>query len=118
MRMTVVCGLGIVAGLSSTALAGDLLVQLASNTAPVHPGGTVTIVVHTEAGAVCEGMRQGHFGNAYSIRLPSQSAGPDGLIRWQWSVLSGNHPIGVRGVHVMCTAGERSGSLDTSFDVQ
>jgi hypothetical protein len=118
MRVTALWGLGIIAGLSSTALAGDLLVQLASNTAPVHPGGTVTIVVHTEAGAVCEGMRQGHFGNAYSIKLPPQPAGSDGLVRWHWSVLSGNHPIGIRGVHVMCTAGERTGSLDTTFVVQ
>ena len=118
MRTAAVLGLGILAGLNSIARADDLLVKLASITAPVHPGGVVTLVVHTQAGAVCEGKRQGHFGNAYSVTLASQSAGPDGLVRWEWSVLSGSHPIGVRGVHVVCTAAHRTGSLDTSFDVQ
>jgi hypothetical protein len=118
MRTTVVLGLGILAGLNSVALADDLPVKLTSITAQVHPGGVVILVVHTQAGAVCEGKRQGHFGDSYSIVLPSQSAGPDGLVHWKWSVLGGNHPIGVRGVHVSCTAADRAGSLDTSFNVQ
>ncbi len=65
MRTAAVLGLGILAGLNSIARADDLLVKLASITTPVHPGGVVTLVVHTQVGAVCEGKRQGHFDNAY-----------------------------------------------------
>jgi hypothetical protein len=118
MRSAVISGFAILAGVIAPALAGDLVVALASTTSPVHPGGTVTLVIRAEAGAVCEGRRQGHFGNAYSIALPSQTAGADGLVRWQWRVLSGNHPVGIRGVHITCAAADRRGALDTSFDVE
>jgi hypothetical protein len=118
MRSAVMWGFAMVAGVIAPALASDLVVALASITAPVHPGGTVTLVVRTEAGAVCEGVRQGHFGNAYSIALPAQTTGADGLVRWQWRVLSGNHPVGIRGVHITCAAADRRGALDTSFDVE
>jgi hypothetical protein len=33
-------------------------------------------------------------------------------------VLSGNRPIGVRRVHVSCARSDRSGSLETEFDVR
>ena len=118
MRPAVTWGFAMVAGVIAPARASDLVVALASITAPVHPGGTVTLVVRTKAGAVCEGVRQGHFGNAYSIALPSQTAGADRLVRWHWPVLSGNHPIGVRGVRITCAAGDRRGMLDTSFEVR
>ena len=104
--------------ISANALADELNVKLVSIASPVHPGGVVTLAIQTQPGAQCVGARQGHYGNAFSIKLTSQTAGSDGLAQWKWSVLSGNHPIGLRGVHVNCTVGDRQGSLDTSFDVR
>ncbi len=118
MRKSTIAGFGIVIGISATAAADDLPLELVSVTAPVHPGGVVTLIIQTSPGAMCEGNRQGHYGNDYSIQLQSRTAGTDGLVRWQWSVRSGSHPIGIRGVHVTCVAGERHAALDTTFDVQ
>lgn len=78
----------------------------------------MTLVIQTAPGATCSGHRQGHFGNAYSIPLAPQAVDTDGKAQWRWSVLPGTHPIGRRGVHVMCRAGEQSAALDTTFDVQ
>lgn len=104
--------------ISATALADELNVKLVSITSPVHPGGVVTLVIQTQPGAPCVGQRQGHYGNEFSIKLPSQTAGADGLVQWKWSVRIGNRPIGLRGVHVSCAIGDRQESLDTSFNVQ
>jgi hypothetical protein len=113
-----ILSLGFVAGLHSAAMADDLKVTQVSITAPVHPGGTVELMVQTESGASCQGNRQGHYGNDYSIRLEQLKAGPDGRALWRWTVLAGNRPIGVRGVRVGCTAGGRTGTLETTFDVK
>jgi len=118
MRKSTIAGFGILFGISAAATADDLPLKLVSVTAPVHPGGVVTLIIQTLPDAMCEGNRQGHYGNSYSIKLQSQTARADGLVRWQWSVRSGNHPIGIRGVHVTCVAGERHAAMDTTFDVQ
>ena len=118
MRTVGILGLACLVAAHVTALADELRVTVESITTPVHPGGVVTLVVRTQPGAVCQGNRQGHFGNGYTVALASQSVGPGGLVRWDWSVLSGSHPIGIRGVHVICAALDRSGALNTSFDVR
>jgi hypothetical protein len=100
------------------AFAGELPLRLVSITAPVHPGGSVTLVIATQPGATCSGARQGHFGNDYAIALRPQVAGSDGSAQWQWSVLNGKRPIGRRGVHVTCTSAGQSAALDTAFDVE
>ncbi len=102
----------------TAARADDLAVKLISVTRPVHPGGEVVLVVQTQPGATCTGARQGHFGNDYSIPLQPKSTGADGRAQWQWSVLNGKHPIGLRGVRVTCSAEGRSGALETQFDVE
>ena len=102
----------------SSARADNLAIKLVSITQPVHPGGVVTLVIQTAPGAACTGRRQGHFGNAYSIPLAPRVAETDGKAQWRWPVLAGSHPIGLRGVHVTCAAGDQAGALDTTFDVQ
>lgn len=94
------------------------MVMVVSVTRPVHPGGTVTLVIQTRPGAICVGTRQGHYGNAYTVPLASIAAGADGRAQWQWKVLNGNHPIGLRGVHVTCTADDQRGAVDAQFDVE
>ena len=118
MRITAWLSLVLVAAAATRAWAGALPVTLVSITQPVHPGGAVTLVIQTKPGVVCGGARQGHFGNDYSIPLQPRTTGPDGRAEWQWSVLSGRHPIGLRGVHVTCSARGQSGRLETRFDVE
>ena len=100
------------------ARADALDVKLVSITSPVSPGGTVTLVVATEPGATCSGRRQAHFGDEIPLRPPSQVVGADGKVHWSWPTLSGMHPVGKRTVHVACTLGDRSGAVDTVFDVR
>jgi hypothetical protein len=113
-----VLALAALVGLSAGADADGLMVKLVSITRPVHPGGAVILVVQTQPGATCTGNRQGHYGNDYSIKLPTKTIGTDGRARWQWSVLPGNRPIGERSVHVTCTAGGQTGTIETQFDVE
>ena len=80
--------------------------------------GSDDLIVETQPGAVCAGERQGHYGDEYSIKLPSHTIPSDGHARWQWSVLNGNNPIGDRGVHLTCTADGKSGSLSATFSVR
>ena len=107
--------LALAVGRGTAAVAEELEVKLASITSPVHPGETVTFVVRTEPGALCEGRRQGHFGN--DIPLRAQRAGSDGLARWEWRTMSGTHPVGSRDIHVACSSNERHGTLDSAFVV-
>src|SRR5215472_17160414 len=118
MRHVVLLTMASWIGVSAAAWADGLVVKLASITRPVHPGGTVVLVIQTQSGAVCEGVRQGHNSDEYSIKLPAKATGADGHAEWQWSVLPGRHPIGVRGVRVACTAGTSTGTLETNFDVE
>src|SRR6185437_4971573 len=83
---------------SVSAGATDLTVTLVAIASPVHPGGVVTLTVRTAPGATCQGSRQGHFSNDYTIVLPPVTAASDGTASWRWRVLSGRHPIGARGV--------------------
>ena len=76
------------------------------------------LTVRTAPGATCQGSRQGHFSNDYTIVLPPVTAASDGTASWRWRVLSGRHPIGARGVRVTCAAGDRSGMLATQFSVE
>jgi len=103
---------------SVSAGATDLTVTLVAIASPVHPGGVVTLTVRTAPGATCQGSRQGHFSNDYTIVLPPVTAASDGTASWRWRVLSGRHPIGARGVRVTCAAGDRSGMLATQFSVE
>ena len=102
----------------SAAIAADLPVTLVAIANPVHPGDVVTLTIRTEPGAICEGRRQGHFGNDYSIALSEKTAGSAGTASWQWQVLSGRHPIGARGVRMTCAVGDRAGTLATQFSVE
>ncbi len=110
--------IAVLTGLCSLAWADDLSLKVVENNSPVRPGGMVTLVVKTQPGADCEGTRQGHFSDAYSIPLAPRTADADGLARWQWAVRSGNQPIGLRGVRVWCAAGSQKASLETTFEVR
>src|SRR5690242_19956580 len=77
-RTIAAVGLTIVIGVASPARADGLPVTLVSITRPVHPGGTVALIVKTSPGATCRGARQGHYGNAFSIPLAAQTVGADG----------------------------------------
>ncbi len=118
MRTIAVLSIGFLIGLAMNVRADDLSVKLVSITRPVHPGGTVTLVIQTRPDAICIGTRQGHYGNDYSIKLPARTSGIDGQATWQWNVLPGNRPIGRRGVHVACEASGETSTLDTQFDVE
>jgi hypothetical protein len=113
-----VAAAALLVGINAAALADGLQIALVLMTAQVAPGGTVTLVIQTEPGATCEGNRQGHFGDGFSVPLPRQRIGDDGRAQWEWSVLRGSHPIGLRRVHVTCIRNGRSGSLDTAFDIK
>lgn len=112
------CGASLLAFVAWGAHAEVLPVALVSVTDRVAPGGTVELVVEAEPGAVCEGNRQGHYSDAFSIHLPAHTTGPEGRAQWQWSVLSGARPIGIRRIRVTCTANGRSGGIETSFTVR
>ena len=102
--------------LSASTHAAGLKVKLVSITSRVPPGGTVSLVITTEPGAACSGVRQGHSGEG--IELPSMIAGADGRAQWSWPILSGLHPVGIRTVSITCAKDNRQGSVATSFDVR
>ncbi|HTY68607.1 MAG TPA: hypothetical protein VMH36_18280 [Alphaproteobacteria bacterium] len=118
MRRAAYLGLVGWIGFSAGAWADGLAIKLVSITRPVHPGETVELVVQARPGATCEGVRQGHNGDEYAIKLPAKAIGADGRAEWQWSVQPGRHPIGLRGVRVTCTAGGQKAGLETTFDVE
>jgi hypothetical protein len=109
-------GLGLPLGLSAFAYAAELSIKLVSITSPVPPGGTVTLLIATEPGAICSGQRQGHSGE--EIPLRSSVAGPNGRLQWSWPIRGGQHPVGIRNVRITCTKSDRQGSLGTAFDVR
>jgi hypothetical protein len=111
-------GLGLLLSLGPAARADGLDVKLISITSPVPPGGSVTMVIATNPGATCSGRRQAHFGDEVPLRPLSQVAGPDGKVQWAWPILPGMHPVGIRTVHVDCAQGDRTGAIDTAFDVR
>ena len=98
--------------------AAELAVKQLSAPLEVEPGGTVMLVVQTEPGASCDGQRQGHYGDDYSIALGRQTAAADGHASWHWDVLPGHNPIGRRGVRIACRKDGRQGTLETDFVVK
>jgi len=118
MRTALALGFGLLLSFVAGARADGLNVKVASITSPVPPGGTVTMTIATEPGAICSGRRQVHAGNEIPLQPLSLSAGADGRVQWEWHVLPGMHPVGKRTAHVECTLGDKSGAVDTFFDVR
>jgi hypothetical protein len=113
-----ICLIGLFTFLPVIAQAEGLAVALESITSRVPPGGAVTLTIRTEPDAICAGLRQNHFGKDIPLTGERQkNAGPDGLISWSWNALRGKHPVGMRNVTVTCNAGDRQGTLKTSFVV-
>jgi hypothetical protein len=100
------------------ASADELAVSLASITSPVHPGGTVTLIVKTEPEAICHGKRQVHSGDETELSPATLEASKAGTVQWSWKVLPGRNPVGSRTVDVSCTKGERDGALQAVWVVR
>ena len=107
---------GLAAGVSTTALAEVLDVKIVSITSSVRPGEVMTLIIQTQPGAACGGVRQVHSGAFVPMRV--EIFRDDGLARWDWRMLPGNCPVGRRDVEVTCTSGDLEGSLKTFFVVE
>jgi hypothetical protein len=116
MLRNICLGLGLLLCQSTFAYAAGLQVRLVSITSPIPPCSKVILLIATESGATCTGQRQAHRYN--EVQLQSVEVGPNGRAKWEWQVLCGNRPGGVRTVHVTCTKGDRRSSVWTSFDVR
>ena len=103
-------------GTSATAFAEGLDVKVMSITSSVNPGGAVKLVVETEPGATCGGVRQAHGGEF--VPLKEKAVGRGGLAVWNFRMQPGNHPVGRRDIEVTCSSGGRRGSLKTFFVVE
>ncbi|HKX19631.1 MAG TPA: hypothetical protein VJT33_16645 [bacterium] len=102
----------------TTALADDLTVKLVSIVSPIGYGEQETLVVQTEAGATCQAHA---ITKGINFNLAARKAGSDGLVRWSWKTAasSGKSRVGeTRQLEVVCTAGDRKGTLQTEFTVR
>jgi hypothetical protein len=102
--------------IATSAHAAGLSIRLVSITSPIPPGARVTVIVATEKGATCAGEREAHAYNKVPLR--AETVGENGRAQWDWNVLPGRHPGGVRKVHIACSKGGRSGAVNTVFDVR
>ena len=109
--------LGMLLANMPAASADELEVKLVSITSPVPHGETTTLVVQTEAGAVCSGAVRlvGTKSNGQpNAPLIEKKANNQGMAQWTW------RPSGVAGhrtVDINCSAGDRRGTLQAGFDV-
>jgi len=98
-----------------TALADDLAVKLVSIVSPIGYGEQETLVVQTEPGATCQAHA---VSSTVKFSLAQRMAGADGLVRWSWKTAQGGRVGGSRQLEVVCTAGDRKGTLLTEFTVR
>jgi hypothetical protein len=98
-----------------TALADDLTVKLVSIVSPIGYGEQETLVVQTEPGATCQAHA---VSSKVRFNLAQRKAGTDGLVRWSWKTTQGGYVGGSRQLEVVCTAGDRKGTLLTEFTVR
>jgi len=99
----------------TTALAEDLTVKLVSIVSPIGYGEQETLVVQTEPGAACQAHA---VSSKVKFNLAQRKAGADGLVRWSWKTTQGGYVGGTRQLEVVCTAGDRKGTLLTEFTVR
>jgi hypothetical protein len=101
-----------------TALAEDLTVKLVSIVSPIGYGEQETLVVQTEAGAMCEAHA---ITKGINFNLAARKAGSDGLVRWSWKTAASSgksHVMETRQLEVVCAKGDRKGTLQTEFTVR
>lgn len=98
-----------------TALASDLPVKLVSIVSPVGYGEEETLVVQTEPGATCQAHA---VSSKVNFNLAQRKAGTDGLVRWSWRTTQGGKAGGTRQLEVVCTAGDRKGTVLAEFTVR
>jgi hypothetical protein len=97
------------------ASANDLTVKLVSIVSPIGYGEQETLVVQSEPGATCQAHA---VSSKVNFNLGQRKAGSDGLIRWSWKTTQGARAGGTRQLEVVCTAGDRKGTLLTEFTVR
>jgi len=114
LGLSVLIVLGLVAGSTVIALAEDLNINLVSINTPVRPGDTVNIVVQTEPGASCVAHAAPRNGREFT--LGPTTAGTAGRVAWKIRTDNGAHNRSVA-VDIMCKAGDRQGTLNTSYEV-
>ncbi len=107
--------LGLIAGMSRTALVDELAIKLVSITSPVQRGATATVVIQTEPGAACKATFFGEYG---SFNLGTKKVDKDGMARWSWPTANEPRAQGTRQVNVSCVAGDKKGQLTADVVVQ
>jgi hypothetical protein len=121
MRRLVLGGLiisGLMATVTSAAIADDLSVKLVSITAPVVSGEPATLILQTEPGASCQAeftaMRGGQYG---SFKRGPTTANSDGQVHWSFTYKIEGRPRVQFQANVTCASGDRKGTLLVPFDV-
>ncbi len=99
------------------AAAPQLPVTLVSITSPVKHGNPATIVVKTAPGAACRITVTYKSGRGRAKGLTPRPSDEQGMVGWTWLVGTQTTP-GTWPVSVTCTAGGRTGTLQTSIVVQ
>jgi micrococcal nuclease len=87
-----------------------------SLTSSVARGGTASITVKTAAGAACTIEVDYKSGPSTSSSLTPKTAPSTGLVSWSWKVGTTTTP-GTWPIHVTCSSGDATGTLETRFTV-
>lgn len=117
-RLSLVLVLAVIfAGATSARAAEQLAVALVSITSPVNHGNPATIAIKTAPGAACRITVSYKSGPSRAKGLTPKTSNSQGMVTWTWLVGSRTTP-GTWPVSVRCSAGERTGALQTSIVVQ
>ena len=96
--------------------AGDLGVTVTKRTTAAARNTTASVTIKTTKGAECGIDVQYKSGSSTATGLEAKTANSKGVITWKWLVgrrtTKGRVPISI-----ICTLGDRVGTVDTSFKV-
>ena len=107
-----------VLAVATTARAAEQLsIALLSITSPVHHGNPASISIKTAPGAACQITFTYKSWPSRAKGLTPKTSDGQGMVSWTWLVGSRTTP-GTWPVSVSCSAGGRTGALQTSIIVQ
>ena len=107
----------VIAVASSARAAEQLSVALVSITSPVNHGNPASIAIKTAPGAACQITVTYKSGRSKAKGLIPKTSDGQGMVSWTWLVGSRTTP-GTWPVSVRCSAGGRTGALQTTIIVQ
>ena len=105
-------------GLTGVPTKNEFSVNVKQVTSPVHPGDQAFLTLSVVPEAECQADFAWQVDGEKPDKLSKKTAGPDGIVAWNWKVRQETRVPQTVQVAILCSESRRRATAATSFEVQ